>query len=94
MYNCLSRSIPEIHWHVAGTYSNQPSATNFSLCSSFCICLYVSLLFDEVLLEPRCFKSQPSHTSDLKIDTGEPRCQKPGSMGLVGPVSASWDWKT
>ena len=22
-YNCLSRSVPEIHWHVAGTLSNQ-----------------------------------------------------------------------
>ena len=23
--NCLSRSVPEIHWHVAGTLSNQPT---------------------------------------------------------------------
>ena len=25
MYSCLSRSIPEIHWHVAATLSNQPT---------------------------------------------------------------------
>ena len=24
-YNCLSRSVPEIHWHVAGTLSKQAS---------------------------------------------------------------------
>ena len=24
-YNCLSRSVPEIHWHVAGTSSKQPT---------------------------------------------------------------------
>ena len=23
--NCLSRSVPEIHWHVAGSLSNQPT---------------------------------------------------------------------
>ena len=33
-YHCLSRSVPEIHPHVAGTLSNQPPTT---ICLSMCV---------------------------------------------------------
>ena len=31
-YNCLSRSVPEIHLHAAGTLSNQPTNKQFRHC--------------------------------------------------------------
>ena len=33
MYNCLSRSVPEIHWHVAGTLSKQATKPNLGTVS-------------------------------------------------------------
>ena len=38
MYNCLSRSISEIHWHVAGALSKQ--ATNKA---QLCVCLHACM---------------------------------------------------
>ena len=29
MYDCLSRSVPEIHYHAAGTLSKQPATSDF-----------------------------------------------------------------
>ena len=53
VYNCLSRSIPEVHWHVAGTLSGQQTKTStedktvhvFKWVSHFQTSLYCTYLF-------------------------------------------------
>ena len=40
--NCLSRSVPEIHSHVAGTLSNQPTNKQQSRDSNQQLCLWVA----------------------------------------------------
>ena len=43
VYNCLSRFLPEIHWHVAGTFRNQQimiTATLVYFCCKITFCLF------------------------------------------------------
>ena len=45
-YTCLSRSVPEIHSHVAGTQSNQQTNQSFdNVCNIFCVLMPMYAIF-------------------------------------------------
>ena len=57
-YNCLSRSVPEIHTHVAGTLSNQQTNQKLDVVSSL------------MRSTPKVQPAMDSETCDLAFATG------------------------